>query len=247
MYELNICHLYPDLLNLYGDRGNVIVIKKRCEWMGIKPNITNISIGDSFDAEKFDMVIIGGGQDYEQELIRPDLIDSKSSEIKNYIESGKVMLAICGGYQLLGHYYKTADGKELNYLGALDFATVAGDTRLIGDIVFKCDFLKTDSSDVTIVGFENHIGKTYLGSGVQPMGHVIKGFGNNGEDGTEGAVYKNTICSYSHGSLLPKNSILSDYMINTALELKYGKYSFDISLNDSLENVAHNMCLINCQ
>lgn len=243
MYELNICHLYPDLLNLYGDRGNVIAIKKRCEWRGIKTNIAQVSIGDDFDAAKYDMVFIGGGQDYEQELIRPDLVNEKSAEIKSYIENEKVMLAICGGYQLLGRYYQTSEGETLKFLGALDFVTVAGEKRLIGNIIFECDLLKSGEDDGLVVGFENHMGRTYLGAGVKPMGRVIRGYGNNGEDQLEGAVYKNTFCSYSHGSLLPKNSDLADYLISAAMKQKYDHFALPGSLNDSLEKQAHHACL----
>jgi CobQ-like glutamine amidotransferase family enzyme len=239
MYAINICHLYPDLLNLYGDRGNVIAIKKRCEWEGIEVNVTHISIGDSFDAEKYDMVFIGGGQDYEQELLRPDLLNEKAGEIKSYIEHGKVLLAICGGYQLLGHFYETLEGRKLKFLGALDFVTIAGTKRMIGNLVFECDFLKSETDDGILVGFENHMGKTFLGPGVKPMGRVVRGYGNNGEDGFEGAVYKNTYCSYGHGSLLPKNPVLADYLIRSALKNKYGKFIYPRQLNDALETQAH--------
>lgn len=222
MYTINICYLYPDLLNLYGDRGNVIAIQKRCEWSGIQTNVYHVSIGDSFDAEKYDMVFIGGGQDREQELLLPDLMNEKASEITNYIESGKVSLSICGGYQLLGHSYTTAEGRELKFLGALDFMTLGGKKRMTGNMSFQCNFLtsKTDKGIVTC--FENHSGKTFLGPGVKPLGSVIEGCGNNGEDKTEGAVYKNTFCSYGHGSLLPRNPALADYLINIALKRKYG-------------------------
>lgn len=244
MYELNICHLYPDLLNLYGDRGNLIAVRKRCEWMGIKTNIAQVSIGDDFDSEKYDIVLIGGGQDYEQELIRPDIVNEKSAEIKSYIENGKVMLAICGGYQLLGRYYQTSEGEILKFLGALDFVTVAGEKRLIGNIIFECGFLKSDSDRGLVVGFENHMGRTYLGAGVKPMGQVIRGYGNNGEDQLEGAIYKNTFCSYSHGSLLPRNSRLADYLISTALRQKYDQFTLPVLLNDSFEKQAHHACLV---
>lgn len=244
MYSLNICHLYPDLLNLYGDRGNVIAIKKRCEWKGIVVNVTQISIGDSFDAEKYDMVFIGGGQDDEQELLRPDLMNEKAGEIKSYIEHGGVLLAICGGYQLLGHYYETGEGKKLKFLGALDFMTIAGPKRMIGNLVFDCGFLRAGKYEGTVVGFENHMGKTFLGPGVKPMGRVIRGSGNNGEDGYEGAVYKNTFCSYSHGSLLPKNPELADYLIGIALKQKYGRFILSVQLDDTFENQAHHACLL---
>lgn len=239
MYELNICHLYPDLLNLYGDRGNVIALKKRCEWRDIAVNVINISCGDVFDHTKYDMIFIGGGQDYEQEILEADLLEDKADELKKAIENNKAVLAICGGYQLLGKYYKTGDGKTIEYLGALDLWTIAGNDRLIGNLVFECDFLKSDSFDGRVVGFENHSGKTYLGEGLKPMGKVISGYGNNAQDGFEGAVYKNTFCSYSHGSLLPKNPVLADYLISLALKEKYSDFTSLLTLDDNIELLCH--------
>ena len=240
MCELNICHLYPDLLNLYGDRGNVITIRKRCEWMGIRANVSAVSMGDPFDAEKFDIVFIGGGQDYEQGILQPDFVEQKGAEVRSYIENGGVLLTICGGFQLLGNFYRTADGQELKFLGAMDFASFGGDRRMIGDLVFQSDFLKTETpnSDV-LVAFENHSAKTVLGPGVKPFGRVLRGFGNNGDDQTEGVQYKNTIGSYGHGSLLPKNPALADHLIKTALQRKYGNTDAFVKLDDTVENLAH--------
>ena len=143
MYELNICHLYPDLLNLYGDRGNIIALQRRCQWRDIEVNVENISIGDTFKYEDYDIIFIGGGQDYEQTIIQDDLMNGKRQAIVEAVEDGKVFLGICGGFQLLGKYYKTNNGKEIECLGALNVWTHAGDTRLIGDIVFEVDFLKS--------------------------------------------------------------------------------------------------------
>ena len=243
MYELNICHLYPDLLNLYGDRGNIIALKKRMEWRGINANVTNVTIGQPFVPENYDIVFLGGGQDYEQEIIQTDLIDSKGSEIRNAIENNLVFLCICGGYQLLGKYYKTWDGKEIEFLGALDIWTIGGKKRMIGNMVFECDFLMSEQCDGKIVGFENHSGRTYLGPAVSPLGRVVKGHGNNGEDGFEGAIYKNVYCSYSHGSLLPKNPALTDHLITLALKRKYSNFVSLQSLNDQLECLAHDSML----
>lgn len=240
MYELNICHLYPELLNLYGDRGNIIALKRRCEWRGINVNVFDVSIGDSFVPEQYDIVFLGGGQDYEQEIIQDDLLKNKAQEIKNAIENNKVFLCICGGYQLLGKYYKTWDGKQIQCLEALDLWTVGGKKRMIGNIVYECEFLMSEGCDGKIVGFENHSGKTYLGPKVNPLGKVIKGYGNNGEDGYEGAVYKNVYCSYSHGSLLPKNPSLTDHLITLALKEKYEDFVSLQKLNDELEELAHN-------
>ncbi|MCX7746774.1 MAG: glutamine amidotransferase [Clostridia bacterium] len=239
MIEINICHLYPDLLNLYGDRGNVITLVKRAQWRGITVNVSHVSLGESFDSEKYDIVFLGGGQDYEQEIIQDDVLKSKGNEIKNAIQNHKVFLCICGGYQLLGKYYKTWDGKEIEFLGALDLWTIGGKERMIGNIVFECDFLKSESSDGRIVGFENHSGRTYLGPSVKPLGKVVKGYGNNGEDFGEGAIYNNVFCSYSHGSLLPKNPSLADHILTVALKQKYSDFASLEPLNDDFENIAH--------
>ena len=238
MYELNICHLYPDLLNLYGDRGNIIALSKRSSWRGIKVNVEGVSLKDAFDAEKYDIVFLGGGQDYEQEIIQED-IKEKGNEIKDAIEGGKVFLTICGGYQVLGKYYKTGDGKEIEFLGAIDIWTIAGKKRMIGNFAFECDMI----GGKAVVGFENHSGKTYLGKGIKPLGKIIHGFGNNGEDRTEGAVYKNVFCSYSHGSLLPKNPSLADHIISVALRRKYSDFKSLAGLDDTFENLAHDAVL----
>ncbi len=243
MYELNICHLYPDLLNLYGDRGNIISLKRRCEWRGISANVHNITMDEAFVPENYDIIFLGGGQDYEQEIIQKDLIIKKGTEIRNAIENNKVFLCICGGYQLLGNYYKTWDGKEIEFLGALDLWTIGGEKRMIGNIVFQCDFLTSESNDGLIVGFENHSGKTYLGEELIPLGKVIKGYGNNGEDGFEGAIYKNVYCSYSHGSLLPKNPSLADHLITLALNQKYKDFVSLQQIDDKFENLAKNEML----
>ncbi len=240
MYELNICHLYPDLLNLYGDRGNIISLSKRCQWRDIEVNVQNISIGDTFCYDGYDIIFMGGGQDYEQTILQDDLMNNKRKGIIEAVESGKVFLAICGGFQLLGKYYRTHTGKDIECIGALNLWTHAGETRLIGNLVFQVDFLKTQNHNGYVVGFENHAGKTYLGEGVKPLGKVIKGFGNNGEDGFEGAVYKNTFCTYSHGSLLPKNPALADHLIMLALLNKYPDFQGLAPLDDELENLTRN-------
>jgi CobQ-like glutamine amidotransferase family enzyme len=243
MYELNICHLYPDLLNLYGDRGNIIALKRRSEWRGIKVDITNITLGDSFIPENYDIIFLGGGQDYEQTIIQDDLLKQKGNEIKNAIVNDKIFLCICGGYQLLGKYYKTWDGKEIEFLGILDLWTIGGQKRMIGNIVFECDFLKSDTFDGKVVGFENHSGRTYLGIDVKPLGRVLRGNGNNGEDECEGALYKNVHCSYSHGSLLPKNPVFTDHLLSLALKQKYKDFVSLQPLDDIIESRAHDSML----
>lgn len=239
MYELNICHLYPDLLNLYGDRGNIITMVKRGKWRGIDVHVSYLSLGDHFHPKAYDIVFLGGGQDYEQEIIQEDVISLKGPYLKEAIESGRVFLTICGGYQLLGRYYRTWEGKDIQFLGALNLWTVGGENRMIGNTLYECDFLKTDGRDGRLVGFENHSGRTYLGEGVKPLGRVLRGSGNNGEDGFEGAIYKNVFCTYSHGSLLPKNPALADHLLKTALQRKYGDEISLSLLDDYFEDLAH--------
>lgn len=228
LMELNICHLYPDLLNVYGDMGNILVLKHRAEERGINVNIINISLNDSFDENNYDIVFFGGGQDYEQSIVSEDLIKNKKEAIRNYIESSRVFLSICGGYQLLGKYYTTFEGERLEGLGILDVYTEAGDKRFIGNtIIFNEEFQET------YVGFENHSGRTYIGD-LKPLGVVKLGYGNNGEDKKEGCIYKNSFCTYFHGSLLSKNPELADRLIKIALENKYNEISLT-TLDDTLE------------
>lgn len=228
---IKIAHLYPDMLNLYGDRGNIIALTRRLQLRGIECQTDPITMGKSFDADDYDILFIGGGQDFEQDVLLGDLKKGKDKEINRAIQGGKVMLAICGGYQMLGKYYKTYDGKMLEYMGALDFYTEGKEERMIGNYAYKT------KEGIEIVGFENHSGRTYLGSGVEPLGTVIKGYGNNGEDGTEGVRYKNTFGTYSHGPVLPKNPQLADLLISKALENKYGAASL-AALDDALEDKA---------
>ena len=238
MYDLNICHLYPDLLNTYGDRGNILALRRRAQWHGINIQVTNITIGNSFDSSEYDIIFLGGGQDYEQEIIQADVLNQKGSEIKTAIDNMKVFLCICGGYQLMGKYYKTWDGKEIEFLGALDLWTVGGKERMIGNIVFESDFISEGGKPLKIVGFENHSGRTYLGEGIRPLGKVLSGSGNNGTDGYEGAVYNNVYCSYSHGSLLPKNPRLTDHLLTLALKQKYTDFDTLGQLDDTFETAA---------
>ncbi len=237
--KINICHLYPEVLNLYGDRGNILCMQKRLEWRGIDCEVTPLKIGEKADLTKFDLFFIGGGQDFEQEVLLGDLNSGKGTEIKAAIEDGKSFLCICGGYQMLGHYYQTADGVKCQFLGAVDFYTVGAPVRMIDNYAFE---LGKESGGGIVVGFENHSGKTYLGDGVNPLGKIIKGYGNNGEDGTEGVRYKNVFGSYSHGPILPKNAFLCDTILKSALERKYG--TADLApLPDAYETLAHDSVL----
>ena len=237
--ELKICHMYPDVLNLYGDRGNVMCMTRRLEWRGIDATVTKLPIGDSRSLAGFDLVFIGGGQDFEQQVLLSDLHRGKDMEIKFAIEDGVTFLTICGGYQMLGSFYETFDGKRCDFIGALDLYTKGSAKRMIGNYKFQCS---PSAGGSVVVGFENHSGKTWLGSGVEPLGKILSGFGNNGEDGTEGAHYKNVFGTYSHGPLLPKNPELCDLILKTALERKYGSVEL-IPLDDSAELLAHDeMC-----
>ena len=234
--ELNICHLYPDILNLYGDRGNIITMKRRLEGRGIKVNIDECSIGQPLNADKYDIFFIGGGQDFEQEVLLRDLASGKGKDIRTAVEEEKTFLAICGGYQMLGEYYKTWDGVQLDFIGAIGVHTIGAKERMIGNYMFRTT---PESGDTVVVGFENHSGKTYLSEQVAPLGMMLSGNGNNGEDKTEGARYKNVFGTYSHGSLLPKNPVLCDFILQTALNHRYDGAEPLAPLDDTLELNAH--------
>lgn len=237
--ELKICHMYPDVLNLYGDRGNVMCLVQRLKWRGIDASVTKLPIGSPSSLAGFDIVFIGGGQDFEQEVLLSDLHRGKAREIRSAVEDGVTFLTICGGYQMLGQYYETYDGKRCDFIGAIDYATVGSQQRMIGNYKFRC----VDAAGGSlVVGFENHSGKTRLGSSVSPLGTVITGFGNNGEDKTEGVLYKNVFGTYSHGPMLPKNPQFCDHLLKTALEHRYGHVELS-PLDDAAETAAHDeMC-----
>jgi CobQ-like glutamine amidotransferase family enzyme len=233
--ELRICHLYPEVLNLYGDRGNILCMKRRLEWRGIGCSVTELKIGDRTDLSGFDLFFIGGGQDFEQEVLLGDLHTGKDREIRAAIEDGKTFLCICGGYQMLGNYYETYDGVKCEFLGAIDFYTAGSETRMIDNYCFR---LGEESGGSVVAGFENHSGRTYLGNGIRPLGTVLKGNGNNGQDGTEGVRYKNVFGSYSHGPILPKNPDFADVLLTSALDRKYGTAELE-PLPDTFEKQAH--------
>ena len=213
--KLTIGHLYPELLNLYGDRGNIISMVQRLKWRGMDAQVKEFSLGDKIDFSQLDIILLGGGSDREQLLVCNRLKKIKSDFIA-YVEQGGVVLAICGGYQLLGNSYKMGD-ETVQGLGVVDIHTERGDGRLIGNIV-----LQSDLFPLPVVGFENHGGRTFLGSH-RPFGQVRSGHGNNGRDRQEGVVYKNVIGTYLHGPLLPKNPHVCDYLLQTALDRRYGK------------------------
>jgi CobQ-like glutamine amidotransferase family enzyme len=213
----------------------------RLKWRGIEASICNLSLGEKFEQQKYDIIFLGGGQDYEQEILKNDLLSDKGPYLKEAVENGTTFLCICGGYQIMGNYYVTSEGIEIPYLGAVDIYTVADKKRMIGNLIFTSPLIENSVSNRNmIVGFENHSGKTFLGKNVTALGTVLKGYGNNGCDKTEGAVYKNVICSYSHGSLLPKNPYLTDFILCRALSGKYSEFTpedFPL-LNNSFEDNA---------
>lgn len=233
--ELRIAHLYARFLNIYGDRGNICSLVKRCEWRNIKVLVHPVGLNESFDPDFFDFYFIGGGQDKQQETIARDLFTHKD-RLARAKANKAVILAVCGGYQLLGHYYRPACGAELKGISLIDAYTVAGSKRMIGNVIVK----RSDAS--TIVGFENHSGKTYLGPDIQALGKLVIGSGNNGEDRLEGAVDGSVYGTYLHGSLLPKNPRFTDELIKMALTRRYPSIELT-GLNDGLELKAHKRAL----
>jgi CobQ-like glutamine amidotransferase family enzyme len=234
--KLTLVHLYPDLMNVYGDRGNIITLERRAAWRGIELNVRGCTLGEQFDPDEADLIFFGGGQDREQAVVAEDLVERKAQAVKEAVGSGAALLSVCGGYQLLGKYFRTATGEEIPGIGLFDAWTVAGSRRCIGNIVLSCDW---DPAGRTLVGFENHSGKTYLGPGCRPLGQVIQGFGNNGEDGTEGAVCETAFGCYLHGSLLPKNPWFADHLLVLALRRRTGSRADLAPLDDRLEDLAH--------
>ena len=217
-YHLTFCHLYGNLLNTYGDNGNLLLLNYYAKNLGISITTEIISVFEEFDESKYDFVFFGGGQDYEQKIVSED-IQNKKESLTRYIENDGVMLAICGGFQLLGEYYIGAHGEKINGISALPHYTLSQDNnRFIGDIeIYNKEF------NETYYGFENHNGMTFLGDGEKPLGKVVKGYGNNGKDKTEGVIYKNVIGSYFHGPLLAKNKQLALRLLNMAMKNKYEK------------------------
>lgn len=234
MRKYIIAHMYPDLMNLYGDRGNLICLQKRMEWYGLDCEIKSIHLRDKLDFNQIDMLFMGGGSDREQGLVYHDLIQ-KSDQLLEQINKGLPMLCVCGAYQLLGAYYKSQDGTKMDGLGFFPFYTVSKPGRLIGNILIESEI---NGQKTTVVGFENHGGRTYFDDAkLQGLGTVIKGFGNNGEDKTEGMQFKNLIGTYLHGPLLPKNPVLADFFIQ-AMTNRRGD-TLDKILDDTIEKVAH--------
>jgi CobQ-like glutamine amidotransferase family enzyme len=228
---LRVGHLYPEQMNLYGDRGNILTLRQRCQWRGVNVRVIELGIGDALDPDAYDLLFIGGGQDRDQAPVAQDLYETKSIGLWAAIEDDMPVLAVCGGYQLLAHYYRPANGPDLKGLGVFDAWTVHRGVRAprcIGDIAISWE-------GQTLVGFENHGGQTYLGT-AKPLGKVLKGFGNNAQDGTEGAIYRHAYGTYLHGSLLPKNPHLADHLIKLALKRSYGlHWQEDLKTQNGIE------------
>lgn len=218
-YELNVAHLYGNLMNTYGDNGNILMLKYVGEKLNAKMTFDIVSIGDNFDSDAYDIIFFGGGQDYEQTIVAKDL-PSKKEAIADFIDKEKVILAICGGFQLLGQYYIQANGDKIDGIGVMGHYTLnQKNNRFIGDIkIYNDDFKET------YYGFENHQGRTFLSHDEKPLGTCVYGNGNNGEDGTEGVHYKNVYGSYFHGPILSRNANLAYRLVTTALTNKYGSH-----------------------
>lgn len=231
---LHLVHLYPDLLNLYGDRGNIITLQRRCAWRGIELHVHQVSLNQPFPEVEPDLIFMGGDQDREQSVVIADLRRHHGDSLRRAVERETPVLAVCGSFQLLQKYYRPAEGPDLQGVGIFDAYTVHPGhnvARCVGNIVVEWE-------EGSLVGFENHGGRTFLEDETKPLGRVVRGFGNNGEDRTEGARVANVFGTYVHGSLLPKNPALADFLLNLALRRRYPGYELP-PLDDTLENRAH--------
>jgi CobQ-like glutamine amidotransferase family enzyme len=227
--KIVVGHLYPDYLNIYADRGNIAVLARRAAWRGHELDVRGLGIGDPVDPAAYDLLYVGGGQDREQALVAPD-IAAKADGLKAAVETGTPVLAVCGGYQLLGRFYRDRDGSELPGAGVLPLETIAGEQRMIGDVLLECDL---GDGSRTLAGFENHAGRTLLDPGARPLGRVVAGHGNDGQSGHEGCRVANAVGTYLHGPLLPRNPWLADWLLGKAL-------GEDLEpLPDELEREAH--------
>jgi CobQ-like glutamine amidotransferase family enzyme len=229
-------HLYPDYLNIYADRGNIAVLEQRARWRGIELDYRTVGLGDTVRPGEHDLYYIGGGQDREQALIAPDLA-AKGDALIAAVDGGAAFLAVCGGYQLLGRFYRDRSGAELPGIGLLPHHTIAGERRMIGDVLLECELDPGERQ--TLAGFENHAGRTYLEDGAQPLGRVVAGFGNNGEDRFEGCRVAGAVGTYLHGPLLPRNPWLADWLLRRALARTTGESAELEPLGAELEHDAH--------
>ena len=234
--RITLGHLYPEYLNIYADRGNIAVLAARAAWRGLELEVRPITLGDALP-HGIDLLYVGGGQDREQALVAPDLA-ARGEELRTALAGGAVLLAVCGGYQLLGRFYRDREGAELAGAGVLPLHTVAGSRRMIGDVLLECELEPGELH--TLAGFENHAGRTFLDEGAEPLGRVVAGFGNDGQSGHEGCRLGTAIGTYLHGPLLPRNPWLADWLLAKAVEHRTGggPPRFD-PLPDVLEEEAH--------
>jgi CobQ-like glutamine amidotransferase family enzyme len=236
--RIRVGHLYPDYLNIYADRGNIAVLERRAAWRGHELDVEAIGLGGRVEPGAHDLLYVGGGQDREQALVAQD-IAGKGEALRAAVDGGAAFLAVCGGYQLLGSFYRERSGAELPGAGVLPLHTVAGERRMIGDVLLECEFETGERR--TIAGFENHAGRTILEPGAEPLGRVVAGFGNDGSSGFEGCRAGRVIGTYLHGPLLPRNPWLADWLLAQALAHRTGEgVSFE-PLGDELEGEAHSV------
>ncbi len=237
--KIRVGHLYPDYLNIYADRGNIAVFSRRAAWRGHELEVQAIGIGDTVEPGAHDLLYVGGGQDREQALVAPD-IEGKSEALREAVAGGTAVLAVCGGYQLLGRFYRDRSGAELPGAGVLPLHTLAGERRMIGDVLLECEL--EPGVRRTIAGFENHAGRTILEDGAEPLGRVVAGFGNDGESGLEGCRAGRVVGTYLHGPLLPRNPWLADWLLAQALAHRTGgEPAVFEPLADELEDEAHSV------
>ncbi len=256
MTNLRLVYLYGDLMNLYGDRGNIIALQRRAAWRAIDLEVVDVTVGERVDAGSSDLFFFGGGQDREQEVVSHDLLNGNGTAICEAVEAGAGLLAVCGGYQLLGHYFRTGEELLIPGVGLFDAATIAGPTRNVGNVVAEAEM---PGEARTLVGFENHSGRTFVGSAqpsppppgttggravpatvpTEPLARVVIGQGNNGEDRTEGARYRNAVGTYLHGPVLPKNPWLADWLLLAALRRRLGPDATLSPLDDARELASH--------
>jgi CobQ-like glutamine amidotransferase family enzyme len=237
--KIRVGHLYPDYLNIYADRGNIAVLARRAAWRGHELQVASVGIGEAVVPRDHDLLYVGGGQDREQALVATD-ISAKGEALREAVHRGVAILAVCGGYQLLGRWYADQEGAELPGAGVLPLETVAGSRRMIGDVLLACEL--EPGRPQTLVGFENHAGRTLLDAGSEPLGRVVSGFGNDGESGFEGCRAGRVVGTYLHGPLLPRNPWFADWLLAQALAHRTGGEPPELEpLEDSLEAQAHSV------
>jgi CobQ-like glutamine amidotransferase family enzyme len=234
--KIIVGHLYPDYLNIYADRGNIAVLARRAAWRGHELEVHSLSVGEEVRAGEHDLLYVGGGQDREQELVAQDLV-RKADGLLEAVAGGAALLAVCGGYQLLGRSYRDFHGQDLPGIGLFPFDTVAGERRMIGDVLLECELEPGEGR--TLAGFENHAGRTRLDLDATPLGRVVAGFGNDGESGFEGCRVGRAVGTYLHGPLLPRNPWFADWLLAQALAHRLGEPPRLDPLPDELEREAH--------